>query len=57
MIRETGIIAAVLLVIATSYNIIESEFVIAIGMWVILLTLVIEPPLTPLLSKKIGVTR
>ncbi len=57
MIRETGIIAAVLLVIASSYNIIESDFVIAVGMWVILLTLIIEPPLTPILSKKIGVTK
>ncbi len=55
MIRETGIIAAVLLIIAASYNIIQSEFVIAVGMWVILLTLVIEPPLTPYIAKKIGV--
>lgn len=54
-IRETGIIAAILLIIASSYNIIQSEFVIAIGMWVILLTLVIEPPLTPFLARKIGV--
>lgn len=57
MIRETGIIAAVLLVIASSYNIIQSDFVIAVGMWVILLTLIIEPPLTPILSKKIGITK
>lgn len=57
MIRETGIIAAILLVIAATYHIIESDFVIAIGMWVILLTLVIEPPLTPYLAKKIGVVR
>ncbi len=57
MIRETGIIAAVLLVIASSYNIIESDCVIAVGMWVILLTLIIEPPLTPILSKKIGITK
>lgn len=55
MIRETGIIAAILLVIAATYNIIESDFVIAIGMWVILLTLIIEPPLTPYVAKKIGV--
>lgn len=54
-IRETGIIAAVLLIIASSYNIIQSEFVIAIGMWVILLTLVFEPPLTPFLARAIGV--
>lgn len=54
-IRETGIIAAVLLIIAASYDIIQSEFVIAIGMWVILLTLVLEPPLTPYLARAIGV--
>ena len=56
-IRETGIIAAVLLIIASSYDIINSHFVIAIGMWVILLTLIIEPPLTPYIAKKIGVTK
>lgn len=54
-IRETGIIAAILLIIAASYNIIQSEFVIAIGMWVILLTLVLEPPLTPFLARVIRV--
>ncbi|MBP9691309.1 cation:proton antiporter [Candidatus Woesebacteria bacterium] len=57
MIRETGIIAAILLVIAATYNIIQSDFVIAIGMWIILLTLIVEPPLTPYIAKRIGVTR
>ncbi|MDP4010977.1 MAG: cation:proton antiporter [Candidatus Roizmanbacteria bacterium] len=56
-IRETGIIAAILLVIAATFDIIQSEFVIAIGMWVILMTLIIEPPLTPWLAKKIGVAK
>lgn len=54
-IRETGIIAAVLIIIASSYGFIQSDFMIAIGMWVILLTLLIEPPLTPYLAKKIGI--
>lgn len=54
-IRETGIIAAVLLVIAASQRLIVSDFVLGIGMWVILLTLVIEPPLTPFIAKKLGV--
>lgn len=54
-VRETGIIAAILIIIAATYDIINSEFVIAIGMWVILLTLVIEPPLTPYLAKAVGV--
>jgi cell volume regulation protein A len=56
-IRETGIIAAVLLIIASSSNIINSHFIIAIGMWVILLTLIVEPPLTPYIAKKIGVAK
>lgn len=54
-IRETGIIAAILLIIATTYSVIESQFVIATGMWIILLTLIIEPPLTPFVAKKVGV--
>lgn len=54
-IRETGIIAAILLIIAASYEIISSDFTLAIGMWVILLTLIIEPPLTPIVAKKLGV--
>jgi cell volume regulation protein A len=54
-IRETGIIAAVLIVIASSYGAIDSDFVVAVGMWVILMTLVIEPPLTPWVARKVGV--
>ncbi len=54
-IRETGIIAAILIIIAATTSIISSQFVIAIGMWIILLTLIIEPPLTPMLAKAIGV--
>jgi len=54
-IRETGIIAAILLVIAASQRLIVSEFVMAVGVWVMVLTLVIEPPLTPYIAKKIGV--
>lgn len=54
-IRETGIIAAVLIIIAAANAVIVSEFIIAVGMWVILLTLLIEPPLTPAVAKAIGV--
>lgn len=56
-IRETGIIAAILLVIAATFDIIQSDFVIAIGMWIILLTLILEPPLTPVIARKIGVAK
>lgn len=54
-IRETGIIAAVLLIVASTHKVIVSDFLLAIGMWVILLTLVIEPPLTPAVAKVAGV--
>lgn len=54
-IRETGIIPAVLIIIASAYSIIQSDLAIAIGMWVILLTLIIEPPLTPYVAKKLGI--
>lgn len=53
-IRETGIIAAVLLIIAASHAAVVPQFMIAVGIWVILLTLLIEPPLTPWVAKKIG---
>lgn len=54
-IRETGIIAAILIVITSTYDIINSEFIIAVGMWVILLTLILQPPLTPYFAELIGV--
>lgn len=56
-IRETGIISAILLIISAQEEIINSDFAIGIGMWVILLTLVIEPPLTPLFVKRIGLSK
>jgi cell volume regulation protein A len=54
-IRETGIITAILIIMASAYDIVQSDFAIAIGMWVILMTLIIEPPLTPYFAKKLGV--
>lgn len=56
LIRETGIIAAILIIISASQNIIQSDFVISIGMWVILLTLIVEPPLRAYFTKKFGLT-
>ncbi|MCS7093034.1 MAG: cation:proton antiporter [Patescibacteria group bacterium] len=55
-VRETGIIAAVLLIIISSSGIVQSDLVIALGMWVIILTLVIEPPLTPWFCRRLGLT-
>ncbi len=54
-IRETGAIPAILILGAVAAGLVASEFVFSIGMWVILLTLIVEPPLTPLLAKKLRV--
>lgn len=50
-VRETGAIPAVLLVTIVTLNLPGMEGFLAIGMWVILLTLIIEPPLTPYVAK------
>lgn len=50
-VRETGAIPAVLLVTIVSLGIGGLESLVAIGMWVILGTLILEPPLTPLVAK------
>ncbi len=54
-VRETGAIPAVLLVTIVSSGVSGLEGLVPIGMWVILATLVIEPPLTPLVAKILGV--
>jgi hypothetical protein len=54
-IRETGAIPAVLLVTIASIGIVGLDGLVPIGMWVILATLVIEPPLTPLVAKLLKV--
>jgi cell volume regulation protein A len=56
-IRETGAIPAILILVAVASGVVGSTYVFAIGMWVILLTLIIEPPLTPTIAAKIGVVR
>lgn len=50
-VRETGAIPAVLLISIASFGIPQSEMIVTIGLWVILLTLLIEPPLTPWFAK------
>lgn len=50
-VRETGAIPAVLLVTIVSLGIPGMTGLVPIGMWVILLTLIIEPPLTPAVAK------
>ena len=53
--RETGAIPAVLLVTAVARMTTPVDGLVEIGMWVILLTLVIAPPLTPYVARRLGV--
>ena len=52
-VRETGAIPAVLLVVAAGMSIPGTEALVPVGMWVIILTLIVQPPLTPWLAKKL----
>lgn len=54
-VRETGAIPAVLLVTIVTLNLPGMEGFLAIGMWIILLTLIVEPPLTPYVAKLLKV--
>lgn len=54
-VRETGVIPAVLLITLAESGIEGVEAIVPIGMWIILLTLLIGPPITPWLSKKLGI--
>lgn len=56
-VRETGVIPAVLLITISLAGLPGSETMMAIGLWIILLTLTIEPPLTPYVAKKLGIAR
>ncbi len=54
-VRETGAIPAVLLVTAVARATVPVPGLVEIGMWVILLTLILAPPFTPLVARKLGV--
>jgi cell volume regulation protein A len=54
-VRETGVIPAVLLVTAVARMSSPVDGLVEMGMWVILLTLVIAPPLTPYVARRLGV--
>ncbi len=54
-VRETGVIPAVLLVGLKVSGIPGAETVVAVGLWVILLTLLVQPPLTPLVARLLGI--
>jgi NhaP-type Na+/H+ or K+/H+ antiporter len=53
-VRETGAIPAVLLVTVVSQITMPIPGLVEIGMWVILMTLVVAPPLTPFVARKLG---
>jgi hypothetical protein len=53
-VRETGAIPAVLLVTVVSQVTTPIPGLVEIGMWVILMTLVLAPPLTPFVARKLG---
>ncbi len=54
-VRETGVIPAVLLVSIKVAGVPGSDMALAIGMWIILLTLLLQPPLTPFVAKALGI--
>lgn len=54
-VRETGAIPAVLLVTVAALGLPDIEALVPVGMWVILLTLIIQPPLTPFVAKYLKV--
>jgi NhaP-type Na+/H+ or K+/H+ antiporter len=54
-VRETGAIPAVLLVTIASLALPNIEGLLPVGMWVILATLIVEPPLTPWVAEKLKV--
>lgn len=53
-VRETGAIPAVLLVTAVARVTTPVNGLVEIGMWVILLTLILAPPFTPFLARRLG---
>ncbi len=56
-VRETGVIPAVLLMSIRVAGVPGSDLIVAVGLWVILLTLIIQPPLTPMVAKALGLAR
>jgi NhaP-type Na+/H+ or K+/H+ antiporter len=54
-VRETGAIPAVLLITIAGLGLPDAQALVAIGMWVILLTLIIEPIMTPAVARLLKV--
>jgi NhaP-type Na+/H+ or K+/H+ antiporter len=53
-VRETGAIPAVLLVTVVAHATFPVAGLVEIGMWVILLTLILAPPVTPYVARRLG---
>jgi NhaP-type Na+/H+ or K+/H+ antiporter len=53
-VRETGAIPAVLLVTVVAHATFPVAGLVEIGMWVILLTLTLAPPVTPWVARRLG---
>lgn len=56
-IRETGAVPAILVLYVVATGVMGAQFIFSIALWVILYTLIIEPPLTPLLARKLEIER
>ncbi|KKQ04091.1 MAG: Sodium/proton antiporter, CPA1 family [Candidatus Moranbacteria bacterium GW2011_GWF1_36_4] len=56
-VRETGAIPAVLMMTVASLGLSEISGLVEVGMWVILMTLIIEPLLTPHIAKFLKVAK
>lgn len=56
-VRETGVIPAVLLMGLGASGIPGTETVVLVGLWIILLTLIVQPPLTPLVAKSLHIAK
>lgn len=54
-VRETGAIPAALLITIVGAGIPNLDGLLPIGMWVILITLIVQPPLTSVVAKWLGV--
>ncbi len=56
-VRETGVIPAVLLMGLSLSGIPGTETIVPIGIWIILLTLVLQPPFTPLVARLLKIAK
>lgn len=51
--RQSGVVTAILLILASDLQLLQGPIIMAIGTWVILVALVLEPPFIPYLAEKL----